>query len=107
MAKDHSSVGSNPTESTIMEKIVAAAIKFNMREDPYPSVWLGKRHADILHKMMLHQIEYDRTSAVQGFWTSNNRFVDRYEAKIVAVQANQLIVPIEKTFSKLFSEDVW
>lgn len=90
-----------------MERIVAAAIKFYPRDIEYPQVWTGKRHADILHSMYLYAIDYDRSTYIQGFWTSENRFVDRLKAKQIAVAANQLIVPIEQTFPTLYSEDVW
>ena len=50
---------------------------------------------------------YDKKSAIQGFLTNKDRFVDRYEAKEIAIAANQLIVPEEETYTELFSEDVW
>lgn len=94
-----------------MEKLVASAIKFYIvdddEQDEYPTIMTDCRHADIFHKMWALQINYDKETHVQGFWTSENRFVDRYEAKKIAVAANQLIVPEEDTGAELFSEDVW
>ena len=50
---------------------------------------------------------YLKSTATQGFLTNDNRFVDRYEAKKIAVTANQLIVPEKDTYAELYSEDVW
>ena len=90
----------------MMEYLVAAAIKFRMLDDSYDTVMTDTMHANILEKMYMLHIQYDKSSAIQGFWTSNSRFVDRYEAKWIAVAANQLIVPEEETHAELFSEDV-
>ena len=90
-----------------MERLVAAAIQFKFADTDNMAVMMGKRHADVLFNMYLHNIKYDKKSSIQGFWTDSNRFVDRYEAKRIAVAAKQLIVPEEQTFAELFSEDVW
>lgn len=66
----------------------------------------GKRHADVFLNMHLYEIEYQKP-VIQGFWTNTNRFVDRYEAKKIAIAAHQLIVPEERVHKYLFSEDVW
>lgn len=42
----------------------------------------------------------------QGFVTSRHRFVDRLEAKRIAIEAGQLIARAGK-LPELFSEDVW
>lgn len=42
-------------------------------------------------------------SSVQGFLTSNNRFVDRKEAGIIALEASQIKTPTDC----LFSEDLY
>lgn len=42
----------------------------------------------------------------QGFVTSHNRFVDRVEARRIAVAADQLIWR-DAGLEQLFSEDVW
>lgn len=89
------------------EYLVAAAIKFRMLDDLHDTVMTDTRHTNIFKKMYMLHIQYDKSSAIQGFWTSNSRFVDRYEAKAIAVAANQLIVPAEETLAELFSEDVW
>ena len=90
-----------------MERIVAAAIKAYTDEDTYPFIYTGKRHADIFEQMYKLGIKYNKNKSIQGFLTDTCRFVDRREAKKIAVKANQLIVPIEDTYDELFSEDVW
>ena len=90
-----------------MERIVAAAIKAYTDEDTYPFIYTGKRHADIFEQMYKLGIKYNKNKSIQGFLTDTWRFVDRYEAKRIAVKANQLIVPIEETYDELFSEDLW
>lgn len=88
-------------------KLVAAAIKFTLLNEFYPFIVTAKRHADVFEKLYKLNITYDKSTAVQGFLTDTNQFVDRYEAKKIAVAANQLIVPLEDTYAELFSEDVW
>ena len=90
-----------------MEKLVASAIKFYSVDSDYPIIMTGKRHADILYSMWKSNILYLKSRAIQGFLTDTDRFVDRYEAKKIAVVANQLIVPEKDTYAELFSEDVW
>lgn len=65
----------------------------------------GHRHhncfmtAYILNKQRVRAIE------TQGFLTNTNRFVDRIEAKHIAVKANQVSTEIMK--DELFSEDIY
>jgi hypothetical protein len=84
-----------------MEKIVAAAIQ--VKVDNIVSVYIGKRHGEIYEGIPIAKMN----NPIEGFITNTNRFVDRYEAKEIAVAANQLIVPIEETYAELYSEDVW
>ena len=90
-----------------MEKIEKAAIKFYETKYNCWIIFTGQRHADILWNMFNMDCNYDKKSAVQGFLTNKDRFVNRYEAKEIAIAANQLIVPEEETYAELFSEDVW
>ena len=85
------------------EKVIAAACKVFIEDNVL--VFTAKRHADIWEKLHLDDIKYK--SMTDGFWTNKDRFVNRVEAKKIAVAANQLIVPIEETYPKLYSEDVW
>ena len=93
-------------------KVVSAAIKFYIKGDIYPTIMCGKRHCNVLEKMYNMHIEYDKQTAVQGFLTDNDTFVDRYEAFKIACAANQLLSKTkeeykDKIIPQLFSEDVW
>jgi hypothetical protein len=56
--------------------------------------------------MGIRSVQVECGEHIQGFLTSTNRFVDRYEAMVIAVANNQLIgVPNNK--EKLFSEDIY
>lgn len=90
-----------------MEKLIASAIKFFNKETQEWIVMTGVRHADILHDMYTLKIDYDKNAYYQGFITNAGEFVNRYEAKYIAIAANQLIMPIENTYAELFSEDMW
>ena len=98
-----------------MEKIIASAIRFYNLETKSYFVFTGVRHPDIFNDMYRLGIKYDKKLTTQGFLTNKGQFVDRYIAKRIAVNANQLIenpnqliAPDEySTFAELFSEDVW
>ena len=80
----------------IDERITFAAI---MRPDN--CIMYGKSHSDVINRIPRGLC----SSAGQGFWTSNNRFVGRSEAYSIAWKAKQ-IVAINKTGS-LVSEMLW
>ena len=63
------------------------------------------RHHDIIHFMANKGIEIPITGE-QGFITNEGVFVDRYEARIIAVNAHQLLDRAGGT-TRLYSEDVW
>lgn len=81
---------------------------------------IGYRHHDILQRF---QGEVSRKSKDQGFYTSEGRFVDRYEAMLIAWRAKQVtneIAGSEKLdlskiidrgqiekLNKLYSEDLY
>lgn len=90
-----------------MEKLIASAIKFYNQKTQEWIIMTGVRHADILYDMHTLGIEYDKRAYYQGFLTNYGNFVNRYEAKLIAIEAKQLIVPLEETYAELFSEDVW
>lgn len=86
----------------ITERIVAAAIR---QEDGI--IYIAERpgcHADILRNMWSWENYYDAEFA-QGFITDLGRFVDRFEAMVIARAKNQLLKPTTRDF--LISEDVW
>lgn len=82
--------------------IIAAALRL-----PTGGVCYGRppeRHGDLLTLLCETHTPQQVARAVQGFLTSEYRFVDRVEAKQVALAAGQ----ITKTDSEqLFSEDLW
>ena len=88
--------------------IVRSAIKFYLASDykhENPIVMTGLRHADIFEQMFKMHIIYDKPSAVQGFMTDDDKFIDRYEAVYVARAANQVSIDFNET--QLYSEDIW
>lgn len=88
-------------------RVISAAIKYRPLDSKSFMIVIGKRHSDIWEWLFNNKIQYDKDSVIQGFFTDTNQFVDRYEAKKIAVEANQLIVPEEETYQELYSEDVW
>ena len=87
-----------------MEKLVCSAIKFQIVGSDYFHIMCGKRHADIFETMFKLRIQYEKTTHEQGFLTSNDRFVDRYEAVDIALAAGQIS---DTNIKILYSEDVW
>ena len=94
-----------------MPRLISSAIKFQNTNSEYFDVMCGKRHADILHRMFLMRIDYDRSTAVQGFMTDTNQFVDRYDAYCLACDAGQIepkaVEEYEVGMPQLYSEDLW
>ena len=93
-------------------KVVSAAIKFYIKDDIYPTIMCGERHCDVFEKMYNMHIDYDKQTAVQGFLTDNDTFIDRYKAFKIARAADQLLPEAkeeykDKIITQLFSEDVW
>lgn len=103
-----------------MERIYCAAIWYKyMPTAKYKPVNIetglvveGHRHADIIRTMVnllgkrtCHFGENCAGESEQGFVTNKNRFVNRVEAKAIAIAANQIIS--ETTFPELYSEDLY
>lgn len=88
-------------------KIIASAIKFYLTGSPeYPMIMTGKRHGDIFARMFNMGINYEKKTAIQGFLTNTNRFVNRKEAKQIAIE-NNLLLDSASSGEELFSEDIW
>lgn len=88
----------------MVERIVAAAIRFDGVTHTMPP---PARHHTIMHA--LDEDYWDRRGLgmeEQGFITSDGRYVDRKEAKLIAVAADQLL-PGHSRLDELFSECVW
>ena len=88
-------------------KIIASAIKFQMKGSPYWNILSGCRHCDVYEQMFHFGIinKYNNDTKVEGFLTDKFEFLDRYEAVEYAKIAGQL----KEDFSenKLYSEDLW
>lgn len=90
------------------ERIVSAAIRFG---DLILSVRRPGRHHDILALLSTWR---PSGMQVQGFITSDGRFVGRREARNIAHAAGQIIeseivdgIPRKRNHPELFSEDLW
>lgn len=101
-----------------MAKIVAAAIKFKPKGADYFQYFCGKRHCNVFEVMYKLGIEYEKATAVQGFMTNDDQFLDRYDAARMAYYSGQLS-PDTELWQKmacddgeiyaheLYSEDLW
>lgn len=77
-----------------METIISAACKFSFKDTSKADlITTGNNHADCINWLSFADIPYisiDKSKTIQGFMTSKNRFVSRYEAYQIAEAANQL-----------------
>jgi len=65
----------------------------------------GRRHSDCYTTLMGLCFKFvDGYKDIQGFITSDNRFVDRYEAYEIAVVSNQIEIRYNRL---LISEDIY
>lgn len=83
--------------------IVAAAIQY---ADVVASLPRPARHHDIIDAWHTATGMCTRGSDMQGFLTSDGRFVSRYEALEIATAASQIVTKNGDP-QKLFSEDMW
>ena len=85
------------------EKIIGSAIQYNGQ---IFSVLAPGRHSDCI--AIVHNVFGEDRIGVeeQGFITSENRYVDRYQAKEIASRNGQML-PRASPLPELFSEDVW
>jgi hypothetical protein len=95
-----------------MEKIICAAIHFDDGRE-YPQqpfnikkglVIAGLRHCNCFGTMSATRFS-KATPNIQGFITNKNRFVNRKEAFVIAVKADQIITQLQS--DNLFSEDLY
>ena len=94
------------------ERISCAAIKYNSLtsfDGKSPLILKGHRHNDIIETLMLTKgirtVESQCGEYEKGFVTNKGRFVNRKEAKIIAILANQIIS--SSTSDSLYSEDLY
>jgi hypothetical protein len=82
-----------------MEKVDCSAIKL-----PSGEIFTGKRHCDCFKAC--YDAGKSHAAEIQGFMTSENRFVGRREAREIAEKAGQLIERASKGVI-LYSEDIY
>jgi hypothetical protein len=91
------------------EFIICAAIKHG----DTGKIYYGHRHNHCLEasngelSWKLNRQEICKIERIQGFITSKNRFVDRKEALIIALENNQIIDKKEIRGTELYSEDLY
>lgn len=93
-----------------MEQITDAAIVFTVffpESNKYDTVILmAERHADCFERASrMFPNRYIPADCKQGFWTDHNRFLDRYDAKKLALESGQL--KEDTGYAELYSEDLW
>ena len=91
-----------------MEKIKSAAIKYRKngsKEFEYATGYSHSACIDYFSCIGLRSIDRDMGVEVQGFMTTEDRFVNRVEALKIAINANQLqYIPIFRDY--LISQDI-
>lgn len=72
-------------------------------------VLCGYRHADIIHQhvCLMGKRAAEMGSYKQGFLTNQNRFVDREEAQVIALAADQVKDLTQLRGKDLYSEDLY
>lgn len=91
------------------EFIICAAIRL----DDLNKIYYGHRHNYCLEALngelswTLNRQEINKVKKTQGFITNINRFVDRKEALIIALENNQVLDKNEIRGNELYSEDLY
>ena len=91
----------------VEEKLVCAAIKYKKKFHLFYQYVYGKNHGDCIVKfteLNLPSAKRNLKAEKQGFWTTKGRFVDRIEAKQIALEAGQISDRYER--EELYSEFV-
>lgn len=90
-----------------MELILFSAIKFYTDKEKSGFVlFTGKRHSDIYEMVFNSYKSIYYLPHEEGFVTSKDRFVDRYEAIEIA-KANGQFEGSDVSTNQLYSEDLW
>ena len=91
------------------ERIICAAIKIVETS----KVFYGHRHNHCFTAMndslswTMNRQEIAKVKNIQGFVTSNGRFVDRKEALIIALDNDQVLDKSQIRGDQLYSEDLY
>ena len=92
-----------------MLKIICSAVRFKEK------VWYGHRHGnalDAMHSQLSYymnrrEMHEQQTDRDQGFITNEGTYVNREEAWIIALAANQIIAREHQNIGTLYSEDLY
>lgn len=92
------------------EEITDAAVLFTVylpEHKAYKTIMLtAERHADCYETAAsMFPMRYYFDDCIEGFWTSAHRFLDRYDAKELALENGQLKGDTDTR--PLYSEDLW
>lgn len=91
------------------EKIICAAIQV----EEMGKVFYGHRHDQCFNALngelswTLNRQEISKLKTIQGFVTSEGRFVGREEGLVIALKNNQVIDESQIRGNKLYSEDLY
>ena len=94
-----------------MERIIFAALRLHNIQVPgietpiVEAVITNIRHCDCFEALFKGHVQYDKNEVEQGFWTTEGRFLNRYEAMELALKTGQLAQPTD--YKELYSEDLW
>ena len=94
-----------PKFPTDIEHIVSVGIMFDSKLYSCPA---PDRHHHVLRLIYAeHGSNRNCNISVQGFVNNKGEFLDRKDALVVALRANQVIDPNSVRANQLFSEDLW
>ena len=98
------------------EKIICAAVWYKDLPTPVHGpvnidrgiVFSGHRHVHCMHQMVtiFGKRNYEAGEYIEGFLTNKNRFVDRVEGGVIAIESGQ-VNKLNYSSTKLFSEDLY
>ena len=94
-------------KNTTTEKIVCATIKYKKKYNLCYNYVYGYSHLECLERFIdlnLPEAKRNMNKEKQGFWTTNGRFIERLEAKKIAIISGQ--VPYGYNKDVLCSEDI-
>ena len=90
-----------------MEKIKASAIKYRLVSDPENDrivhAFAHEYCRDYFRAAEIYERDRIMDAEVEGFLTTSDRFVDRYEAYEIALNAGQIEVPNDNHILKSYN----
>lgn len=85
-------------------KLISSAIKFQLKNSDYWHIMTGLRHGLIYQMMYSYNIDYNKSTAEEGFLTDTNQFVNRFDTVDIVYAAHQID---NNEIFELYSEDLW